>query len=73
VGGAVEEAGERMVTLVLDEPARGLGLIGVGGPGGEVYIVVRAQLFGCDAAGLAAREQEAWKAWFARRAAPAHL
>jgi uncharacterized protein YndB with AHSA1/START domain len=75
-GGTVEQAGGRMVTLVLDDPARGLGFIGAGGPGDEVYFFVRAQLFGSDAAEIAAREQEAWKAWFARRAArpeTAHL
>ena len=68
--GTVEKAGERMITLVLDEPARGLGFVGAGGPGGQVYVFVRAQLFGDDAAQVAAREQEAWTTWLAGRALP---
>jgi hypothetical protein len=71
LAGTVEKAADGMVTLLLDEPGRGLGLIGVGGPGDEVFVLVRAQLFGPDAAELAAREQEAWMAWFARRKATA--
>jgi uncharacterized protein YndB with AHSA1/START domain len=71
LAGTVEKAADGMVTLLLDEPGRGIGLIGVGGPGDEVFVLVRAQLFGPDAAELAAREQEAWKAWFARRKATA--
>lgn len=65
LAGVVEEAGDRMLTLVLDEPARGIGFVGVGGPGSEeMYLVMRAQLFGADAAEAAAREQEAWSTWF---------
>jgi uncharacterized protein YndB with AHSA1/START domain len=69
--GTVEKAGERMVTLVLDKPARGLGFVGAGGPGEQVYVFVRAQLFGDDAAQVAAREQETWATWLAGRALPA--
>lgn len=55
-----------MVTLVLDEPARGIGLVGAGGPGGdEAFLTVRAQFFGPEAPAVAKREQRAWKAWFA--------
>jgi uncharacterized protein YndB with AHSA1/START domain len=71
LAGTVEQGDPEMVTLVLDEPARGLGFIGVGSPGDDVFVVVRAQLFGPDAEPIAAREQEAWKAWFAERAATA--
>jgi uncharacterized protein YndB with AHSA1/START domain len=68
-GGVVEAAGGRMVTLVLDAPARGLGFVAAGGPAEEVYAFVRAQLFGPGADEVAARERERWAAWFARRAA----
>ena len=68
--GTVERSGERMVTLVLDEPTRGLGFVGAGGPGEQVYVFVRAQLFGDDAAQVAEREQEAWTTWLAGRALP---
>jgi uncharacterized protein YndB with AHSA1/START domain len=69
--GTVERAGERMVTLVLDEPARGLGFVGAGGPGEQVYVFVRAQIFGDDAARVVEREQPAWERWLAQRALPA--
>jgi uncharacterized protein YndB with AHSA1/START domain len=64
LAGRVEEADERMLTLVLEEPARGLGFVGVGGADKLVY-VVRAQFFGPDAAKVAARTQEEWDAWLA--------
>lgn len=67
LAGTVEEIGERGLTLVLDRPARGLGFIGAGGPGDEVFTFVRAQLFGREAADIAGREQDAWRAWFGRR------
>jgi uncharacterized protein YndB with AHSA1/START domain len=71
LAGTVERAGDRMVTLVLDEPAPGLGIVAAGGPGEQVYVFVRAQLFGDDAAQVAEREQEAWTRWLAARALPA--
>ena len=61
--GTVERAEERMLTLVLEEPAPGLGFLGVGGPADEVFTIVRAQLFGEGAEAVAAREQPAWRAW----------
>jgi uncharacterized protein YndB with AHSA1/START domain len=67
LAGTVEEGDEAMFTLLLDRPARGLGFVGVGGPGDEVLTIVRASLFGAEAGEIAAREQEAWKAWFAAR------
>lgn len=63
--GTVEQAGEHLMTVVLDTPSRGIGLIGAGGAGDDVFVTVRAQLFGPEAAEVAAREQAAWKAWFA--------
>ena len=56
-----------MMTLVLDKPARGLGFVGAGGPGEQVYVFVRAQIFGDDAPQVVEREQEAWEQWLARR------
>jgi uncharacterized protein YndB with AHSA1/START domain len=63
LAGTVARADEGMLTLVLDEPAPGLGFVGVGGPGDEVFAVVRAQLFGDRAAAVAARDEPAWRAW----------
>lgn len=66
LAGTVDSFGDGMVTLVLEDPARGIGLIGAGGPGGdETFVTVRAQLFGADSAAVAEREQQAWKAWLA--------
>jgi uncharacterized protein YndB with AHSA1/START domain len=65
LAGTVEGTDDGMVTLLLDEPARGIGFVGVGGPGDELFVFVRAQLFGGDAREVAAREQAAWQAWFA--------
>jgi hypothetical protein len=65
LAGTVEQTGEHMMTLVLDAPARGIGLIGAGGAGDQTFVTVRAQLSGSEAAQVAAREQAAWKAWFA--------
>jgi uncharacterized protein YndB with AHSA1/START domain len=69
--GTVEETDGRMITLLLDEPTRGIGLVAVGGPGDEAFTMVRAQLFGPDAPEVAAREQSSWTAWFAARDADA--
>jgi uncharacterized protein YndB with AHSA1/START domain len=66
--GTVEEAGGRMIMLRLDEPARGIGFIAAGGPGDQMFVFVRAQLYGEDAAQVAAREQAAWRAWVDGRA-----
>jgi uncharacterized protein YndB with AHSA1/START domain len=66
LAGTVDTAGDHQVTLLLDEPARGIGLLGAGGPGeDEVFVTVRAQLFGDDAAEVAERDQARWTAWFA--------
>lgn len=64
LAGTVEQADEHMMTLVLDAPARGIGLIGAGGAGEQTFVTVRAQLYGPEAAEVAAREQAGWKAWF---------
>jgi uncharacterized protein YndB with AHSA1/START domain len=69
VAGTVEKAQGPMMTLILDQPARGIGLIAAGGPGDEVFTIVRAQLFGPDSEEIATREQKAWEGWFAARSA----
>jgi hypothetical protein len=65
LAGTVELAEERMATLVLDEPARGIGFVGAGGPGDDVFVFVRGQLFGAGAAAAAERAQDEWRRWFA--------
>lgn len=63
LAGRVEQVGDGMVTLLLEEPAPGVGLMGVGGGGEDAFATVRAQLFGPEAEVVAAREQEAWRTW----------
>lgn len=63
LAGTVARTGDGMLTLLLEHPARGIGLVGAGGAGEQVFVTVRAQLFGPDAAGIAAREQSAWRDW----------
>lgn len=63
LSGTVQQSEPGIVTLLLDEPAPGLALIGAGGPGDEVFTFVRAHLFGDDAASIAARDEPAWQAW----------
>ena len=63
LAGTVQEAEPGIVTLLLDEPAPGLALVGAGGPGDEVYTFVRAHLFGDGARAIAARDEPAWQAW----------
>lgn len=65
LAGTVAGVDEGMLTLLLEEPGRGIGLIGVGGGGGQAFVTVRAQLFGPDAAEIAPREHAKWKTWLA--------
>jgi uncharacterized protein YndB with AHSA1/START domain len=63
LAGTVQEAEPGIVTLLLDAPTVGLGLIGAGGPGDDVFTFVRAHLFGDEASAIAARDEPAWQAW----------
>lgn len=67
LSGTVQAAEPGIVTLLLDEPAPGLALVGAGGPGDEVYTFVRAHLFGDDAPAIAARDEPAWQDWLGER------
>ena len=71
LSGTVQEAEPGIVTLLLDQPAPGLELIGAGGPGDEVYTFVRAHLFGDGAPAIAARDEPAWQAWLGAQFEPA--
>jgi uncharacterized protein YndB with AHSA1/START domain len=66
--GVVEGRLERMITMRLDEPAPGIGFVGIGGPDEEtVYAVLRTYFFGPGAEELAARDEPAWRALVAER------
>ena len=61
--GTIARAGDSQISLLLEKPARGLGYLGAGGPGDQVFFFVRARLFGDGARELAAREEAAWERW----------
>jgi uncharacterized protein YndB with AHSA1/START domain len=64
--GRVDSEGDTSLTMVLDEPAPGIGVLAVGGPGDEVYKTVSLSLFGDRAAAVAARAEPEWQAWLER-------
>ena len=68
LAGVVEGRLDTMVTLRLDEPAPGLGVVGVGGPDDEtVFAIMRAQFFGPEAAAIAERDEPVWRSLIAER------
>ena len=68
LAGVVEGRLDTMVTLRIDEPAPGLAFVGVGGPDDEtVFAILRAQLFGPEAAALAERDEPVWRSLIAER------
>jgi uncharacterized protein YndB with AHSA1/START domain len=71
LGGTVVRKEDRGLLLLVDEPAPGLGLIATGGPGEQIGVYLRAQLFGDGAAEIAARDEPAWRAWIAEHFPPA--
>jgi uncharacterized protein YndB with AHSA1/START domain len=64
--GTVDNEGEVSLTMVLEDPAPGIGVLAVGGPGDEVYKTVSLSLFGDGAAEVAARVEPEWQAWLER-------
>jgi len=68
LAGVVEGRLDTMITLRLESPAPGLAFVGVGGPDDDtVYAIVRAQLFGPEAAAAAARDEPVWRTLVAER------
>ena len=63
--GTVARTGDGQVSLLLEQPGRGLGYLGAGGPGDQVFFFVRARLFGAGAEQAAARAESAWEQWLA--------
>jgi uncharacterized protein YndB with AHSA1/START domain len=67
LSGTVERVGARELTLVTDEPAAGIALVGAYACGGPVVPFVTLYLYG-ERGRAAARENEAaWRAWMASR------
>jgi len=63
--GTVARATDGQVSVLLEQPGRGLGYLGAGGPGDQVFFFVRARLFGEGAEETAARAETAWERWLA--------
>jgi uncharacterized protein YndB with AHSA1/START domain len=63
--GTVARTADGQVSLLLEQPGRGLGYLGAGGPGDQVFFFIRARLFGDGARETAARAETAWEEWLA--------
>jgi uncharacterized protein YndB with AHSA1/START domain len=63
--GTVARASDSQVSVLLEQPGRGLGYLGAGGPGDQVFFFVRARLFGDGAEQAASRAETAWEEWLA--------
>jgi uncharacterized protein YndB with AHSA1/START domain len=67
LAGIIERAGEgkhvHELTLLLDEPAPGVALIGVYTWGGKVHAAFSVYLFGDQAPAISARDEPLWRAW----------
>lgn len=66
--GTVARASGSQVSLLLEQPGRGLGYLGAGGPGDQAFFFVRARLFGDGARETAAHAETAWEQWLATTA-----
>jgi uncharacterized protein YndB with AHSA1/START domain len=65
LAGTVSRTAGSSLSLLLDAPGRGMGYLGVGGPGAEVFFFVRGRFFGEAAAATAHEASAAWEAWLA--------
>jgi uncharacterized protein YndB with AHSA1/START domain len=65
--GVVEHADDHNLTLRLEQPAPGVGIVAVGAPADVVYTQLSASLFGSGAEAIAEREKPAWEAWMRER------
>jgi uncharacterized protein YndB with AHSA1/START domain len=63
LAGTVERVDPDAALLRLDAPAPGTALLGVVPTGESALLLVHAYLYGDGAAGVAAREQDAWQTW----------
>jgi uncharacterized protein YndB with AHSA1/START domain len=61
--GYVEHLDQDAITLRLEKPAPGIGIVAAGAPADVAFTQLAAVLFGDDAEAIAAREQPAWQAW----------
>lgn len=67
LAGTVLDSSPRSLALLLDEPARGTGLLAAEGEGQSCAVSVWAYLYGEGAEAKAAQHTDAWTAWLNRR------
>jgi uncharacterized protein YndB with AHSA1/START domain len=66
LAGRVERLSDGMLTLLLDEPTRGVAFVAAEGYGTSIHTSFYAYLFGPDAAAVVERDEPAWRAWMGR-------
>jgi uncharacterized protein YndB with AHSA1/START domain len=71
VSGRVERFESRCMTLLLDAPTRGIGVVGTESFDGKGFPMVYLYLFGAGAEEAIQREQAGWQAWIERTFNPA--
>ena len=71
LSGRVERFQSRLMTLLLDAPGRGIGVVGTESFDGRGFPMVYLYLFGTGAEETIRREEAAWRAWMERTFDPA--
>jgi hypothetical protein len=71
LSGRVERFESRMMTLLLDAPGRGIGVVGTESFDGRGFPMVYLYLFGAGAEEAIQRDQVAWHEWIERTFVPA--
>jgi uncharacterized protein YndB with AHSA1/START domain len=66
LAGGVDRFEERLLTLLVDSPARGIAFVGLEGSGDTLFVLVYAYLYGPEAAAVLARDEPGWRAWMQR-------
>ena len=66
LSGRVERFESRMMTLLLDTPSRGIGVVGTESFDGKGFPLVYLYLFGAGAEEVIRRDESAWNEWLAR-------
>jgi uncharacterized protein YndB with AHSA1/START domain len=72
LSGRVERFESRLMTVLLDVPTRGIGVVGTESFDGKGFPMVYLYLFGAGAAEIAQREESAWREWLERTFTAAH-
>ena len=66
LSGRVERFESRLMTLLLDTPSRGIGVVGTESFAGQGFPMVYLYLFGAGAEEAIRRDEAAWRGWIER-------